>query len=319
MNKHAVVFYNTENLFDFYDDPTNPADDLFTPEGTLNWTAERYQIKLHRIAEALTLGKNESPLAIGLSEVENAKVIRDLLNTSPLNKTDYGFFHVEMNDSRGMDLAFIFDKKRLQLIDAKVIPITLNQQPNWNTRSILQLKTSITSGQIIYFFVNHWASRKEGVERSEKRRVTAAKVLRKAIDCILTEEETANIVILGDFNDTPVDKSLHQILQAKAQHEAKKRDLINLLIEEELDDKGTTVFRGNWMVFDQIIVSNGLFNGKNGLKIYKNNAFIVKEPRLLYFYSNGDHKPNATYGGENYFGGYSDHLPVYILLETINL
>lgn len=316
MDRLPIVFYNVENLFDFYDDPNNPGDDEFTPHGELEWDEERYRNKLHHIAEAITIANKDNPLLIGLSEVENATVIKDLLATTPLNKSSYGFYHIDMDDNRGMDLAFIYDKKRFEVISSERLFVTMDSQPNWKARDILYIKGRLHGDRIIHCFVNHWASRREGTDRTEKRRVASAQILRKKVDEILRNDDRANIIIMGDFNDTPVDKSIHTILRAKGQHELKEGDLINLLIEEEKEGKGTITFRGDWMVFDQMIVSSSLLNGKNGLKVHRNNAFIVKDERLLFRYSNGDDKPNATYGGEKYFGGYSDHLPIYMSLEV---
>ena len=315
MEKHPIVFYNVENLFDIYDDPNNTGDDDFTPYGSMEWDEERYRNKLHHIAEAVTMSGNELPLIIGLSEVENATVIKDLLATGPLNKCNYGFYHIEMNDSRGMDLAFVYDKKRFEVLSSERIFVTMDSQPHWKARDILYIQGRLNGDRIIHCFVNHWASRREGTDKTEKRRVASAKILRQKVDAILAQDERANVIIMGDFNDTPVDNSIYKTLRAKGQHELVEGDLINLLIEEHKEGKGTITYRGDWMVFDQFIVSNALLNAKNGLKIFRNNAFILKDDRLLFKYSNGDDKPNATYGGEKYFGGYSDHLPIYMSLE----
>ncbi len=317
MNRYPIVFYNVENLFDIYDDPNNPGDDEYTPYGNMEWDEDRYREKLHKIAEALTLGKNGLPLIIGLSEVENANVLKDLIQTKPLNQNTYSFHHIEMNDPRGMDLAFIYDKKQFEITDTKRIPITLSIQPYWSTRDIMYVKGKVEGTRIIHTFINHWASRREGNAKTEVRRLVAAEILRKEIDTILKQDSKANIIVMGDFNDTPTNRSIHQKLRAKGQHELKagENDLVNLLIEEEKNDQGTIVFHGDWMVFDQLIVSQSLLSGKGGLKVHRNNAFIIKDPRLLYTYSSGANKPNATFGGQKYYGGYSDHLPVYLTLE----
>lgn len=317
MSTYSIVFYNVENLFDYHDDPLNPGDDSYTPEGIYQWTEERYSDKIKKIAEALFMGHNDSPLVIGLTEIENAGVVRDLIHAFPKNNTEYAFYHREMEDSRGLDLAFIYNKEKLNIIETKCIPVRLESQPNWNTRDILYVKAQINTEKEIHFFLNHWPSRREGTNRSKKKRFAAAKTLKEEIDRVFAEDSLANIIIMGDFNDTPLDKSLFLVLNAKTKNELQNIDLVNLLVEEEKHNKGTTVFRGDWMVFDQFIVSKALFLAKSDYKVCKNNAFIVKDPRLLYIYSNGNSKPNPTFGGENYYGGYSDHLPVFITLENV--
>lgn len=316
MENHPVVFYNVENLFDTEDDRSNLGDDDFTPNGSNFWDESRYQTKLERLEHALFAINNIPPLAIGLAEIENRKVLEDLISVGRFKNRSYKIIHFESEDTRGMDCGFIYDASRFSpVVETKLI-VKIEDEPRFRTRDILYIKGELNRGISIHFFVNHWSSRREGATETEYRRIAAASILRKKVDQILMDDPSANIVIMGDFNDTPNDKSLHEVLRAKGQHELKANDLVNLLIEEQSKNLGTAVHRGNWDILDQLIISQGLLRGKNGLKVKDNNAFILRIEELLYTYKNGDQKPNSSFGGNTYYGGYSDHLPVYLLVEN---
>ncbi|MDR0802016.1 hypothetical protein [Fluviicola sp.] len=313
-SKHPIVFYNAENLFDTLDDPELQGNEDFTPEGDKGWDDERYREKLNRLAEALLLANDSTPLAFGMAEIENRQVVEDLIRTDQLRSAPYKIVHFDSEDRRGIDCVFVYDSRFLKAeLETKLI-VHIEDEPHFRTRDILYIKT-LLSGHEIHFFVNHWPSRREGTRESENRRYAAAELLRAEIDEILHFNKDANIIVMGDFNDTPEDSSIREILRAKGQHEQKSGDLINLLIEEHKKGLGTVVHERQWDVFDQLIISQGLLQGQSGLEVEQNNAFIVQNPKLLYTFENGNQKPNSSYDGNYYRGGYSDHLPVFLSLK----
>ncbi len=315
MNQYPVVFYNVENLFDTQDDPTNPGDDEFTPHGALYWDEERYHQKLEHLEQVLFMPDSNQLLFAGLAEVENRTVLKELLQTGRFRDGNFRYTHFDSEDHRGIDCAFLYDASHFQPITETRYRVEMEHQPHFRTRDILYIHGTLEGKEDIHVFVNHWSSRREGQHETEDRRIAAAMILRRQIDILLRNDPMANVIVMGDFNDTPTNKSMHQVLRAKGQHELQSGDLVNLLIEEQKHDKGTIVYRGDWQVFDQLIVSQGLLRGASGWSIEQNNAWILDKKELLYTYKNGDQKPNASYGGTNYYGGFSDHLPVYLLLR----
>lgn len=309
-----ILFYNVENLFDTVDDTLVQGDESFTADGDKFWDEEHFQVKLARLSEAITLFEKKLPAMIGLAEIENRFVLEQLVQTPLLESGKYEIIHFDSNDPRGIDVALLVNRDIYKIVDTQKLIVHVPDEPFFETRDILKTYGEYL-GKPLYCFVNHWPSRKEGKMESENRRIAAAKLLRKEVDELLTLDPKANILIMGDFNETPNDFTMREILRAKGQHEQKPNDLINLLIEEENNDLGSHVHRGDWMVFDQMIVSQGLLQGKNGLEIEKNNAYIFKHPNLLFTYPNGTQKPNATYAGDTYHGGYSDHLPVFVTIK----
>lgn len=309
----SIVFYNTENLFDTEDDQRNRGDDEFLPEGFRAWTPERFARKIQHTTEAICLMKQQPPALFGLCEIENRNVLEQLIASPLLAGNSYEIVHRESEDKRGIDCALVYDASKMELIEARYHVVTLNGK-HFYTREIVEGLFRIREKEV-YVFVNHWASRREGKEATQPRRIAAANVLRKRVDELLHKNPLTNILIMGDFNDTPTDESLYNVLRAKGQHELTKNDLINLLIEEEKDDLGTHIFQGEWLVFDQMIVSQGLLQGRNGLEIHKSNAFILKHETLLKQQGN-ETLLHPTYAGDDYVGGYSDHLPVYLEISV---
>ncbi len=309
----AIVFYNVENLFDTKNDPTKN-DDEFTPNGEKKWTNERFEKKLERIEDALD-EFNEPPILIGLVEVENKSVLEDLVDEGDFNDVNYGIAHFDSPDRRGIDCALLYDKDVFTVVESSKIAVKLDYNRNFVTRDILYVVGEFDGGSTLHVFVNHWSSRREGKLETEHKRMEAAQTLRDKVDEILGDDSSANIIILGDFNDHPNDKSLEFVLRAKESGYEEDGDLINLLYDDHLNGLGTSVHRDKWAVLDQIIVSQPLYDGNSGIAIDGNDAGIIRRDKMMFKRRDGFEKPNATYGGRKYYGGYSDHLPVYILLK----
>lgn len=308
-----VLFYNVENLFDTKDDPRTD-DDEFTPSGYKEWDETRYKEKLGRITTVMSY-LDKLPVLIGLVEIENRTVLEDLCKTGKMASLDYGIVHFDSPDRRGIDCALLYDRAVFHVDESTKYPVQLEDNPNYLTRDILYVKGTFSGNVAAHIFVNHWSSRREGQLETEHKRIAAAKILREKVDHIQQNDPKANIIILGDFNDHPTDKSLEKILRAKESGYESHGDLINLLYDEHVLGKGTSVHEREWSVIDQIIVSQPLYDGSSGLGMENRDAVIMREDALIYTYPDGGQKPSSSYGGKKYYGGFSDHLPVYIILK----
>ncbi len=312
-----VMFYNVENLFDTEDDP-GTLDDEFTPESEKQWTPKRYEKKLDDLSEVFTSvdGRN-LPAIIGLCEVENPQVLQDLISTRKMKKEDYGIVHEDSPDIRGIDVALIHRKDMYTVDSWKKIPVEIPSD-SITTRDILYVKGKTAGNEILHCFVNHWSSRRDGEKETERRRIYASVTLRKAVDSIINFEPEAKIIIMGDFNDEPTNNSLHSFLNANNKRKnTTNRDLYNLMYDmHNFESKGTYSYKGNWNMLDQLIVSQALIHDRKGLYLDFTDGKIFREEWMMY--SNpkiGEATPNKTYGGISYFGGVSDHLPVYLILR----
>jgi predicted extracellular nuclease len=309
-NTYRFAFYNVENLMDTLDNPIT-ADDEFTPQGANKWTAQRYDIKLKHLAKVIAA--MDCPAVLGLTEIENAQVVKDLLGQKTISKGNYGFVHYDSPDRRGIDVAFAYNKELVKVIESEKIGINFPEgvtKEAETTRDILHVKATI-GGNPIHFFVNHWSSRRGGAEASEPKRFYAASVLRKTIDAIQKLDANAKIVVLGDFNDEPSDRSVVEILKASAPVTEPYTDrLYDIMAPFQADKKGSYYYKGQWDMIDNIVVSGSVLSSKGS--VYCQNTTIFKDNFMLYTDKSGVASPSRTYGGTHYFGGYSDHLPVFV-------
>ena len=300
-----IMSYNVENLFDTIDDP-NKADEDFTPTGKLQWNTAKYYEHLNHTVDAITNKGTNFPAIVGLIEVENGTALNDLVNTSHLKGKGYKVVWHEGPDERGIDVALIYDSNRVTLIGSTAIPVILESVTDPNTRDILKVTVKVGS-EDYQLFVNHWPSRRGGQDESEMHRIKAASVLRKEVDQILSVNPKANVICMGDFNDFPSNKSVHDVLQAGVSNEHSV--LFNMMSDFEALKKGTHFYKGEWSPLDQFIVSYGMFDNKC---ITANSFEVVTSDFLYYTSKDGVKSPARAYVGDSYKGGYSDHLPILL-------
>jgi len=305
-NNATIAFYNVENLFDIYNDP-HTADNEFTPNGDLSWDKTRYTDKLSKIADVIAdLNPSNAPAVLGFAEVENYDVLKDLIHTGALNKQPYQIIHKDNHDKRGIDVAAIYREDLFNLKNSYFYPVTLPGEGEPTTRDILHLEGEFGNHELVHIFYTHWPSRRKGTKETAHKRIAVAKTLRTHIDAVLGQDPKANIFILGDFNDEPSDKSLSQYLV--------KSDFYNLSQKFENTVNGTVNHQGDWLVFDQIIISKHLLNDKQ-FNISKNDIHIHQNSDVTFTHRDGNQTPSRTYGGRKYYGGYSDHYAVYLNLK----
>ncbi len=306
----SFMFYNTENLYDTTDDP-EIMDDEFTPGGKLRWDEKRLDDKVGKIAHVIAhITAPDAPSIIGLAEIENKGVIERLLDALKREHiTGYGSVHYDSPDERGSDVALLYDTGVFRVRESFPIPVHLDGIEE-RTRDILHVAGTTKNDAELHLFITHFPSRREGREKSERRRYVAAGELRNETDKVFLQDPRANIVILGDFNDTPDDNSISDVLGArKSLSDIAPAQLYNLLYPKQEKGLGTT-FHERWLLFDQIIVSGGLLlSDKIGFDT--GDADIYNPRYLLHFDKKGNPSPNRTYR-RGYTGGYSDHLPVFL-------
>jgi predicted extracellular nuclease len=317
-NSLTVMFYNVENLFDTSNDSLT-ADEEFLPQSPKQWNSEKYNRKISDLAQVISsVNEKELPSLVGLAEVENNRVLDDLVSSAKLKKGKYGIVYSDSRDERGIDVALLYNKDEIELMESKAITVSFGKDIKDATRDILFARCRIKGDRIINVFVNHWPSRSPTQDDSEMKRIMAALALRKEVDGILNIDNEAAILIMGDFNDEPTNKSVFQILNATNKiKNPYYRDLYNLMYDtHNMNSEGSMAYRDSWLMFDQIIVSQSLLSKGGGYhlsytdgRIFKNGLVMVKDP------ATGTLVINRTYAGDKYQGGVSDHLPVYAILR----
>ena len=306
----TVAFYNLENFFDTRDDP-HALDDDFTPKGRKRWTPKRFRSKVKKLSRTISrIGDSESlkpPVLIGLAEVENRHVIERLLKAKSLQTVDYGIAHFDSPDERGIDTALLYLREEFSVQYQERIPVLIAESDGDRdfTRDILYV-SGLWSGQRIHLFVNHWPSRRAGVEETEGKRLTAAETVLQRIQSLKTSEGDPYVIVMGDFNDGPESPSVRLLDESPI--------LINPFKQVQRSGQGSAYFKGSWSLFDQILLSPAFFQGQSEGPAFRSAS--VYAPRFLTRFK-GKYKgsPFRTYSGKKYIGGYSDHFPVYVALR----
>ena len=313
---YAVGFYNLENLFDTIHQ-RGKNDYEFLPDGVNKWSTKKYSNKIKNIARVLDGMASSVPspglAAVGVCEVENAAVLRDLVASEPLVRRGWSFIHFESPDARGVDCALLYNPKLFKPTDARLVPyVAAKSDTTYITRGFLVVKGNI-GGEVLHLIVNHSPSRYAKSPVRER----AGVLVRQLKDSIVGADPKAKVIVLGDLNDNPDNKSVGESLGAvrNKKDASAASDLYNPwwnILRKE--GRGTQKYRGKWNLFDQIIVSGNLVNGKSSvLGFYKAEIFS----RDYMFQSKGKYKGNIkrTHAGGVWLNGYSDHLPVIVYLR----
>lgn len=313
-SRMRVVEYNLENYFDCTDD-TLTNDDDFTPQGNRVWTPQRYIKKQMAIAKAIVaLAEWQTPALIGLVEVENSKCLDDLLVYGPLKSFGYQYIHFDSPDRRGIDVALLYDEKQFRPLKAEPLPVTMDNDPNFTTRDILYVEGIAAQKDTLHVYLCHFPSRWGGAGASEPKRVRAAQILKMHYDSLHRVHNRPLVLMMGDFNDTPQNRSIWRTLGAQPVHDTVvPQQLYNLMWQLHEDGKGTHKYQGEWSCLDQFIVSGALLDSQSGLStaeemitVFQPSFMVIDDVRY------GGMQPFRTYRGWKYEGGYSDHLPVFL-------
>ncbi|MFA9290327.1 MAG: hypothetical protein ACEQSF_03775 [Solirubrobacteraceae bacterium] len=292
----------------------------FTPKGPRLWNKARYEKKIEKISYVISnIGKelfHSPPVIVGLSEIENETVLKDLLNSQLLGNYKYNYVHFNSLDSRGIDCALIYQSSRFKLIESKNYRVELiKDQIKEYSRDILFV-SGLLDGEKISVFVNHWPSRRSGEKLSEAYRIKTATILATKIKELKEKNAEEKIVIMGDFNDNPTNKSIKMLNSKPLKENLANEDFYNPM--EVLFKKGfgTAAYMDSWFLFDQFLVSASLVNEKNmGLYHYHNAGIFDKEFLKT---PKGKYKgyPRRSFNGIIFDeDGFSDHFPVYLNLK----
>ena len=307
----TVMFLNTETLFDTDDDPQKD-DDAYTPAGDYHWTKSRYWDKLDAVSKVIAAAdEDQAPALIGLSEVENDVVLKDLTARSALRAADYRYVMTDSPDRRGIDVALMYRRSYFRLIGHESLRVDLRPYGGGATRDVLHVTGLLENFDTLDIYVCHWPSRYNGADQSEPLRMCAARTVRSSVDSIFSVRRKPYVIIMGDLNDGPDNASVREGLKAKPYSKGSDLDDRNLVTVMDPLDDGSYKYEGVWDKYDQFIVSASLLNGLGCTNV--ESAEIMNRPVLLTDdNAYGGVKPFRTYNGRRYQGGYSDHLPIKI-------
>lgn len=309
---YSVAFYNLENLFDTIHDEGKD-DSEYLPDAKIKWNSEKYAHKLKNMSKVLSeLARDKTPAGpavIGVAEIENRRVLNDLVTQPAIADNNYRIIHTEGPDLRGIDCALLYNPDQFTVTSSKLSPYIYVNDTIHKTRGFL-IVGGMLGNEKVHFIVNHWPSR--GAD--ESARIRAAEQVKVLKDSLLNEDANAKIIVMGDMNDDPMDKSMERLGARREQKDVQRGEFFNPWWNTLVDKGvGTLLYRGKWNLFDQIIVSSSLLGDDcNSLKYLGNEVFL----RDYLFQQEGKYKgyPLRTQAGGTWMNGYSDHFPTIIYL-----
>lgn len=315
----TIAFYNVENLFDTIDHPKTK--DEYSPILEMKSDkSQAYWNKIDNMAQVISeIGKETTkttPTLIGLAEIENEFVLKDLINSKHLKNLGYDFIHIDSKDWRGIDVALLYKKTAFEPIDYKPYELFAFNEDGYRIKTRDQLLVSgYLDTDLIHIIINHWPSQRSGTQKTNYLRIKSAELSTNIIDELRVAYKNPKIVLMGDFNDDPDAPSFKEVLFTKSKKEkTNKLNLYNPFEVMFLNGHGTLGFRDNLNLFDQILVSKPLSNKDySTYQIYKSGIY---NPSFL-TQKQGKYKgyPFRSWSQNNTFtGGYSDHYPVFVYL-----
>lgn len=317
----CVGFYNLENLFDTIVDPDTSLilRDEFTPLAEKKYNTQRYYQKLTNMARVISdMAKSDTPdgpAVIGVCEVENRRVLEDLVKMPAIASRKYSIVHFDSPDERGIDVALLYQEKYFKPSASSTHSVIDPDDKSFHTRDQLLVSGKLL-GEDFHFMVAHWPSRRGGEVKSQPFRMLAAKKATQLMDSLHKVNPMAKMIYMGDLNDDPVNASIVEIIKpVSSVDQAQKGGYYNPMRQLFDDGKGTLSYKGKWNLFDQFICSSALVMPElSGMKIKE--ARIMKSEYLLNPPGEYEGQPLRTYAGSKWLNGFSDHLPVYLLLSA---
>ncbi|MEM9679184.1 MAG: endonuclease/exonuclease/phosphatase family protein [Bacteroidota bacterium] len=314
---HTIAFYNLENLFDTVNDPDT--EDEKSPIMEISGDRETiYRKKVKGMARVIAdIGYDttgNSPAIIGVCEIENRKVLEDLISDPLLMPKNYGIIHIEGPDERSIDVALLYQKDLFEPINSNAHELLIYRRSSGKrdfTRDQLIVSGKL-DGELIHVMVNHWPSRGGGTGTIEFRNA-AAKLGKKIIDSVQAEHKDAKIFTMGDLNDNPTNESVKDFLKAEAKRKKVKPNGIYNPYENMYKKKGlgTTAWRDSWSLFDQIMITQPLLEKDyTSFRYYK--AGIYNKDYVTTKRGRWKGYPFRSFADGGYTGGFSDHFPVYV-------
>lgn len=313
---YSVCFYNLENLFDTINN--NGKYDLeFSPQGSRQWNGDKYRSKLKNIAHAISNMATETtplgPAVIGIAEVENRSVLEDLVKQDEIHSWRLQIVHHDSPDRRGVDVSLLYNPRLFRVLNVTNARLCIEDNPDFRTRDQMCV-TGLMGGDKVSIIVNHWPSRLGGQEQSSYLREAAAALVKHTVDSLLADDPNQGIIVMGDLNDDPQDRSVANVLGGKKNKDdvTDNNGFYNPWWSTLDSGIGTLAYKGSWNLFDQILVSKYFLGDRSHLTFFKSD--VLNWDFLKNTEGNYVGYPLRTYASGVFLNGYSDHFPTRILL-----
>lgn len=323
MVQHYLAWWNVENLFSVKNDPDRSEKLERTLGGELEgWTTSVLNKKTSQLAKIIKhMNGGLGPDILGVCEVENEKVLKNLIAKLSALGRNYKTVHADTDDRRGIDVAFIYDGDKYTVDDNEVFSHFILRRNA--TRDILQVSfKTIAGGNRLVLMGNHWPSRMGGELESEPYRIMAGETLAYFHERTLEiDGEEQAVIVMGDFNDEPFDRSLVQYaLSERVERRVKSKRsrkpyLLNLTWRLMGQGIGTHFFQGTPGMLDQILVNRPVLRNDSPFEANQLSLEILRFSEMTT--SSGSPRRFGRPSSPNTFDdtGFSDHFPLAFVLE----
>ena len=312
-----LAFWNLENLFDLETAVRTDKLRKLIGNDLLGWNGELLAAKLKQLSTVIrSLNGGGGPDILAVCEVENEAVLRKLTDQIHADGgRQYAVAHADTSDHRGIDVAFLYDPQIAAAPPGATFQHWIIKR--YATRELFQVNFNV-DGKLLAMIGNHWPSRSGSQYESEPYRMTAGETLSYWLDRIHEEHgHQVPIVALGDFNDEPFNRSLQEYALSinDRQRVLNGRDpyLLNLMWPLLASGKASYCFKGRWSLFDQIMVSRGIVNGKGGWRL--GGEAQIEAVALMSDPSKPGPRRFGLAPSQRDREGFSDHYPVSVVLE----
>ena len=316
--EYQIAWWNLENLFDEENSPNREKRIHSIIKGEVKgWTKKRLDKKTSQLSKIIgMLNENKGPDILGVCEIENRNVLQKLVSQLNVLERNYKIVHEEMGDGRGIDIGLIYDSKKFKMTK-KFSHWILRRN---FSRDILQVNLTIRkSNKKLILICNHWPSRREGSLHSEPFRIVAADSLNYFIQKIQQiRGKNTPILVMGDFNDTPKNKSIRHYALGTNQLKRVINDkntsrLYNLMSLLHSQRKGTYFHKSKPKLLDQFLGSRGFFIKNAQLRI-KSRSVKIEDFKEI---KNNRNRPKRFGRPSNKTldeTGFSDHFPISLVI-----
>jgi endonuclease/exonuclease/phosphatase family metal-dependent hydrolase len=319
MPSYYIAFWNVENLFDVDGAPDRPEWlQRALARELAGWNADVLALKVGQLARIIRqMNGGAGPDVLGVCEVENRRVLDQLIGVLDLPARDYDVAHADTGDERGIDVAFLFDRAMFEKRE-QFSQVILKRNA---TRDLFQVTLGIeASGRELIVIGNHWPARSAGLYESEPYRILAAETLSYWHERIMAiKGADMPVLAMGDFNDEPFSRSLTEYalstIQAAKVLNARSARFYNLMWPVHGQRLGTHYFDNFPNLLDQFLVSRPLLERGAPLRV---DMTTVRIEAFLEMVGRGDYPAPRRFGRPSSGfdpTGFSDHYPIAVVLH----
>jgi hypothetical protein len=314
MTNVRIAWWNLENCFDHATAQRDPDLRSVLASELVGWTAAVRDQKLDQLAQIIMMMfSGAGPDLLGVCEIENERVLEMLKDRLNIAGRDYRILSHNSPDARGIDVSFIYDHSLLLAANPGHQVVVKRT----STRDLFWCDITLRSSQnTVTVIGNHWPARSAGVYESEPFRMLTAETVSYLLSTLLASDANRPILVMGDFNDEPFNRSIKEYLLGTRDRGRVTRSRSAPRLWNPMwsllsgDPPGTYRYGSTWHMLDQFLISKGLSRTNATVRYSVGSASILVPPIMVgpggAPLRHGRPSRQSSYDSN----GYSDHFPI---------